>query len=148
MRVCIHVTLIIMTVPSIVFMGTLYESDANKAFVKKVLILRKWCKRKRPCFPVLCPTQISSTFANFKVREGRKPDSKFFRHSKHCRGRRRGRESEKSPSWKKLSDCMSAWEALTPAHGGKMAQNETNPILEILKSFNLGKCSVVSCKYL
>lgn len=41
-----------------------------------VLILRKWCKRKQPCFPVLCPTQISDAAANFKAKEGRKHDRK------------------------------------------------------------------------
>lgn len=46
-------------------------------FGKKVLILRKWCKRKQPCFPVLCPTQISTTFTHFKAREGRKHDTKI-----------------------------------------------------------------------
>lgn len=41
-----------------------------------ILIPRKWCKRKQPCFPVLCPTQISNTTANFKAKEGRKHERK------------------------------------------------------------------------
>lgn len=33
-------------------------------------------QKETACFPVLCPTQISSTTANFKAGEGRKHDSK------------------------------------------------------------------------
>lgn len=33
-------------------------------------------QKETACFPVLCPTQISSTTANFIAEEGRKHDSK------------------------------------------------------------------------
>lgn len=50
----------------------------------------------------------------------------------------------KSLSWgKKQSSCfctcVSPCGAQELAHGGKMALNETNAFLEILKSFNVGK---------
>lgn len=46
------------------------------SYCYNVLIPRKWCKRKQPCFSVLCPTQIRNTAANFKAKEGRKHERK------------------------------------------------------------------------
>uniref|UniRef100_A0A3Q3LFP7 Myc target 1b n=1 Tax=Labrus bergylta TaxID=56723 RepID=A0A3Q3LFP7_9LABR len=43
------------------------------------------------------------------------------------------------------SGCLVSLWNITPVYGGIMAQNETHPILEILKSFNLGDMILAFC---
>lgn len=88
-------------------------------------------------FPVLCPTQISSTTANFKAGEGRKHDSNVSAIPNTV-----GVGESKCLSWKNLSqsDCSVLVWKLTALDGGTMAYNETNPFWLILKSINYGKC--------
>lgn len=66
-----------------------------------VLIPRKWCKRKQPCFPVLCHTQISYTAANFKAKEGRKRDRKVS--SIANTGRKRKASHEKTSDFSRCA---------------------------------------------
>lgn len=92
-------------------------------------------QRKQPYFPVLCLTQISNIAANFKAKEGRKRDRKVSSIANTVE------ESEKPlrenlQSVYVLEDCVE----LTSVDVGIMAQNDTNLLLEMLKSFNLGEC--------
>lgn len=104
-----------------------------------VLIPRKWCKRKQPCFPVLCHTQISNTAANFKAKEGRKRDRKVSSIANTVE------ESEKR-LMEKLQTSVDVLEVsveLISVNVGIMAVNDTHPLMEILKSFNLGECLLI-----
>lgn len=84
---------------------------------------------------MLCPTQISNTAANFKAKEGRKHDRKVSSIANTV-------EESKKPLREKLqfADVLEVCVELISVNVGIMAHNDTHPLMEILKSFNLGEC--------
>lgn len=93
---------------------------------------------------MLCPTQISVAAANFKAKEGRKHDRKVSSIANTVEESEKPHKEILQNSSTRLELCVE----LMSVNAGIMANNDTHPLMEILKSFNLGECVclLVYCK--